>query len=151
MPAAAHLWVGVKPYSTRYEYILRAAGASRFDSIEPDTSQIVFGSSQNHYVDIAQNIDKYVGPGTYDIVIANGVLGWGIDSPSQIQDFYTVTSKVMKNDGILVIGYNAHIGQDHTHGIEQFFQKTTIGNLPQKMQFTTEWKHTFEFYQKKPF
>lgn len=146
--APAYLSVGVKSYTTRYEYILKADGASRYDTIEMDSAQELFGSSQHHFVDIAQNIDKHVGADTYDVIIANGVLGWGIDSPSQISEFFFAMARVMKPRGYLVIGYNPHIGSNHTDGIGEHFRAVSLGSLPQKVQFDIEWKHVYEFYQK---
>ena len=133
----------------RYEYIFRADGASRFDTIEPDASQALYGSSQHHYVDIAQNIDQYVQPDTYDVAVVNGVLGWGIDTEEQTLEFYLKTARVMKPGAILVIGYNPHIGQHHLAGINEHFSPIKLGTLPQKKQFDIEWKHTYEFYEKK--
>lgn len=146
--APAILSVGVRPYTMRWEYLLKAQGASRFDTIELDATTAIYGSNHAHFQDIAQNIDKHVEANTYDVVIANGVLGWGIDSPTEISEFYFAQARVMKSKGYLILGYNPQVGSNHTAGIEQHFKKVTFGGLPQSTAFDVEWKHLYEFYQK---
>ncbi len=61
------LWVGVQPYTLRYEYLLGAYGIE-MSSLEMSPQQSAYGSSQNHYTGPVQDAAKHFQASSFDVV-----------------------------------------------------------------------------------
>jgi len=104
------LWVGVFPASVGVQHYFEAASQNvSFFTIEPDPSAAPWGAGERHIVDRLQNITKYsdiIPESSVDLVMLHGVIGWGIDSKSEIQDAAKALSTLMKPGGLVYLWRN---------------------------------------------
>jgi hypothetical protein len=96
------LFVGCDWFTKHYE---QSFLGKNFWTIDNDKKKCHFGA-KNHIHDHLQNLIKYFHPEFFDIIICNGVFGWGINSREQIEYAFITCHKVLREEGILVIGWN---------------------------------------------
>jgi len=65
-----------------------------------------FGSPNRHIIDDAVNIKKHFQSEYFDLVLINGVIGWGLDDKEKIEKTIAGIIEILKPNGILVIGWN---------------------------------------------
>ncbi|KAK9844961.1 hypothetical protein WJX74_009058 [Apatococcus lobatus] len=104
----------------------------------------------HHIVGPVQDAAKHFEASSFDVVIINGVIGWGVDSAPDIEAAFQALYTVLKRRGLLVVGYNfphafAHWGKD----LLPRFSDATLGHLPHKMDLgASELHHCYEFFRK---
>ena len=60
---------------------------------------------QHHTLSATQLTDVF-DPGTFDLVLCNGVIGWGLNSPSDVEKGLDECADVMRPGAWLVVGWN---------------------------------------------
>ena len=53
-----------------------------------------------------QELDRHLAPGSVDVVIANGVFGFGIDDRAALAAAFAAAHAVLRPAGTLVLGWN---------------------------------------------
>lgn len=144
------LWVGVQPYTLRTLYQMENSGIE-VSTIEPWDGMSQFGSSKHHMVSGIGDLGRHVRPATYDIIIINGVIGWGLDDERMIKDAVKVMHTHLKKDGVLVVGHNKLPNRGSCCGyFLPFFSPYAFGGLPAIHEDpNSETKHVFEFFIKR--
>lgn len=74
-------------------------------TIDIDPEREEFGA-KNHIVDNAANVADHFKPNYFDLVIFNGVFGWGLNEPKQIEKAFSGIYRILKKDGVLIFGWN---------------------------------------------
>ncbi len=64
-----------------------------------------FGS-KNHIIDDVVNLKKHFKNNYFDLIIMNGVFGWGLNQRENIETAIGGIYDILKTDGILVFGWN---------------------------------------------
>jgi hypothetical protein len=64
-----------------------------------------YGARQ-HIVDGLQNLDKHFKPGALDLILCNGVFGWGLDSKADVERAFQACFGALRDDGVLVVGWD---------------------------------------------
>jgi len=96
------LFIGVAPYTFHYPSLL----SQDTYTIDNDKKRAVFGSPGRHIVGSALNLEKYYKDGYFDFVIANGLIGFGVNSSNDLSVLLHSIHQVMREDGVLILGYN---------------------------------------------
>jgi hypothetical protein len=97
------LFVGCQWYTRHYE---RAYFPDReYWTIEPDEKARKFGAHQ-HVVAPWENLDRHFPENHFDLVIANGVYGVGLDTHEQCEAAFAHTYSRLRPGGHLVFGWN---------------------------------------------
>jgi SAM-dependent methyltransferase len=76
-----------------------------FTTIEPNPKKARHGA-QRHIVDVLQNLQRHVEPGSFDVVICNGVYGWGLNDPHDCEVAFQACIEALAHGGVLVLGWN---------------------------------------------
>lgn len=97
------LFVGCQWYTKIYAALFTN---SEYWTIELDPAQAKFGSQGRHIVDSYLNLSRHADAGAFDLVILNGVFGWGIDTPAETEIAVYETLRALAPGGLAVIGYN---------------------------------------------
>ena len=95
------LFVGVAYYTKHYG---RFFTDQEFWTIEPDREQRRFGS-QRHITDVVQHLPLYVPDDFFDLIVLNGVIGWGLNDPDDIEEAYAACHRSLRSGGILLVGW----------------------------------------------
>jgi hypothetical protein len=98
----AVLFVGCDWYTKHYERMLPGR---TYLTIDPDPWKSRFGSLR-HIVAGLESIREHVEPGSLDLIICNGVFGWGLDEREDCEGAFEGCFDALRASGELVIGWN---------------------------------------------
>ena len=74
-------------------------------TIDIDPERKVFGS-KNHIVDNVKNVTDHFNESHFDLIIMNGVFGWGLNDKADIEMTISGFHKILGDGGIFVFGFN---------------------------------------------
>lgn len=143
------LFVGTAPYTYHYEKLFEARG-DQFTTMDISPAVAVWGAA-NHIVGSIQEIGRWRPRGTFDCVVMNGVLGFGVDDTRAMRTTIEAIHDVLKPEGLLVIGWNVGRHDDpNTLGIyDSLFVPYEAMPWRQRMTFEPE-THVNDFYIRRP-
>ena len=96
------LFVGCASYTQRYGEIF---GGREYWTIVPVARRRRYGS-ERHIVDRLQNLGNHVPAGYFDLVVCNGVLGWGLNAPEDANSALAACHTHLRAGGDLLLGWN---------------------------------------------
>ena len=127
-------------------YVLAEQNVS-MTTIEPDPKQAMYGSSQHHIIGYLQELQHYAKPASFDVIILNGVIGWGLNEDKHIEMAVKDMHKALRTSGVIVVGYNE--GANCCHQFEPYFKRSTLGPLPHSIDLkTSELHHKYMFFER---
>lgn len=94
--------VGTDWYTWRYDTLFPGM---EYQSIDIDAGKAKFASA-NHVVGSILELDQHFEEGQFDLIICNGVFGWGVNGRADIETAVSQFSKVLRKGGYLVVGWN---------------------------------------------
>jgi SAM-dependent methyltransferase len=118
-------------------------------TVDIDENNVIWGG-EKHLVASILDIDKFVEPHSFDIVLLNGIFGHGVDTPEMQEQTYKALHNILKPGGLLQIGWNHDLIADPTElqVSKDLFNKTEYESLPQRTTFTDS-THVFDFMRAK--
>ena len=126
-------------------YLLNAHGI-KVTTIEPDASQAVYGSLHHHIIAPLQHISQHVAHNTFDAIIINGVIGWGLNDHSTRRAAAKGVHAVLRAHGLVIIGYN--YGTECCQEYDHLFSSTSLSQLPSMIDLhNSEMHHIFKLYR----
>lgn len=145
------LFVGVKAYNVP----LRDLFAGRtFATIDPVPEFAAFGGDP-HWVDVLENLERHAPPDSFDLVVMNGVIGFGLDDPKNVQNALLQVHRALRPGGDLLLGINeripTHVDLRHVEAMKRFRPKefAPLGSARHVVETPfREETHTFEFWEK---
>lgn len=146
------LFVGVKQYNAHLPALFRGTSARTFTTIDPTPEVARFGGTP-HYVDMLENLNRHVAPASFDVVVMNGVIGFGMNEATNVERALEQVHRALRPEGLLLLGINEQIP---THvplapiAAMKKFAPATLGLFggPRVVLDTPfrERTHTFELY-----
>lgn len=144
------LFVGCGTYTAHYErvYFSRV----QYATIEPNPTQARFGAKR-HVVAPLEELAQHFAPGSFDLIICNGVYGWGLDLLQQLEAAFAQCYDCLTDGGHLVFGWD-DLPQRTPTPLEQVsslerFERYTLTELGTWRYLTaTPFRHTYDFYRK---
>jgi SAM-dependent methyltransferase len=102
------LFVGCKPYTARYGRRLTGVGIDYWTT-DIDPAAAMWGERNHHIVGDVTRIDDLCTPDSFDAVLLNGVIGdgTGLDEEDQMNRAVTAIARILRPNGILLIGWNS--------------------------------------------
>jgi SAM-dependent methyltransferase len=107
------LSVGVAYYNAHHPGVFAAREVELW-TIDIDQQKAIWGSPGRHITGDALDLAIHLPSDTFDAVILNGVLGYGIDDPRSVDRALRSIAAVLKTGGRLVIGWNHDKVKDPT-------------------------------------
>lgn len=145
------LFVGTRWYTRHYHRLLPG---KRFLTIDVDPAMARHGSPDQHIVDSVCRIGQHLAPGSVDVVIFNGVFGWGLDEPAELQAALEGFEQVLRAGGELVLGWNdiprrRPFDWWRTPALQRFAPMAfaPLGEV-ERLRLPTDNRHCFEFFRK---
>lgn len=143
------LFVGCDYFTVHYPGIFPNA---EFWTIEPDPAKAKYGS-KNHLVGFLQDLCRFVPAGSFDLIIFNGVFGWGLNKREDIEGSFTACFSCLTPGGFLVFGWNnmedrIPVPLESIKALKLFqpFSIPGMGNW--RIETNSHNKHVFDFYIK---
>jgi len=144
------LFVGCGRYTAHYQQ--QFFPDKDFWTIEPDPAAAGFGAEQ-HVIAPLEELERHFPAGHFDLIICNGVYGWGLDRHEQLESGFAQCHSRLRDDGHLFFGWDdiperAPVDLD-TVSSRALFRKYTFPTLNTWRYVTdTRYRHTFDFYRK---
>lgn len=141
------VFVGCDWYTRHYENMFRGRD---YWTIEVDPARARFGATQ-HVVGPMVEIGSQFAPASVDLIICNGVIGWGLNDPAEIDASLAACAKALRPGGVLLVGWN-DIPEKRTVDIasvpalREFRPFAVAGHS--EFQTKTYNRHTFSLSQK---
>ncbi len=96
------LFVGCDWYTYNYRRVFRHKD---YSTIEIDASRTLFGAKR-HIVDSVSNVARHFKPEELDLIVCNGVFGWGLNDREQVAQAFAGCYTSLRSGGILVFGWD---------------------------------------------
>jgi hypothetical protein len=144
------LFVGCNTYTSHYQK--RFFADKNYWTIEPDATLRRFGAAQ-HVVAPLEEVGRHFEAGYFDLIICNGVLGWGLDRPEQCEAAFAQSYECLRIGGELAFGWDdiprrTPFVLDEVPSVARF-PKIAFPPLGTWRYLTdTPYRHTFDFYRK---
>jgi len=144
------LFVGCAWYTRGYNKLFKN---KEYWTLESDPTQGKYGSA-SHITDNLENVRHYFSEGGIDLIICNGVFGWGLNTRDNVEKAFQACYESLRNNGVLILGWN-DIPERKPFSLEEcqslrLFKPYVFSPLS-KSQYLTDTlnNHTFNFYIKK--
>jgi SAM-dependent methyltransferase len=98
------LFVGCHWYTKGYNERFETKKKSYW-TIEIDPSRAKYGAKQ-HIVDGLQYLSKHFKPGALDLILCNGVFGWGLAKKTDVEQAFRACCDCLREGGVLVVGWD---------------------------------------------
>jgi SAM-dependent methyltransferase len=144
------LFVGCNTYTSHYQ---RQFFASHdFWTIEPDPTLQKFGAPQ-HVVAPLEEVGRHFTANFFDLIICNGVFGWGLDGAAQCDAAFQQCHTCLRDGGHFVFGWDdvprrTPVSLAQIPALTRFRQFTFPPFQTWRYLTATPYRHTFDFYQK---
>jgi len=145
------LFVGCDWYTRDYVEMF-APRRDRLCTVDIDPAKARFGAA-GHVVAPMQEIDRHFPAESLDVVIANGVYGFGIDDREGLSRAFAASHTVLREGGTLVLGWNDVTAlapfDPAPVALAQGFGRAVNGPLGTWRVVTdTPLRHTFDTYER---
>ena len=131
------LFVGCKAYTARYGKQFVRVGIDYWTTdIEPAAA--IWGEKHRHIVCDIRQIDSVCAAESFDVVLLNGVIGDGVDEESEINSAIEAIARILRPNGLLLIGWNSDKGHPDPSTVEaasRYFRRTQALPLPARKTF----------------
>ena len=130
------LFVGTRRYTAGYGRYLAGTRTEFWTTdIDPDAAR--WGEPGRHVVCDARALDGCFAPHSFDLVMLNGVFGWGIDDPDGMEQALGAAHAVLKPGGFLLLGWNSDRIADPAGlaNLRDLFAPTKLGGMPPRRTF----------------
>lgn len=105
------LWVGCRPYTVGYYTLIESAGAKCWTiDIEPEVEP--FGREGRHVTLDLLRAEERFDEASFDAVLCNGILGWGIDTIDAQTAAFKAIARLLRPGGWLALGWDADRSAD---------------------------------------
>lgn len=143
------LFVGVRDYTAHYQMLLPNRN---YYTLDKDESARRWGARQ-HFTDGVENLAKHFTENSLDLIILNGVFGWGLDRFDECESAFSACYSCLRPGGELMLGWNnvpehLPVSLDSITALGHF-EKVVFNNLGvHRFETETSNNHTFDFYRK---
>jgi SAM-dependent methyltransferase len=97
------LFVGCEWYTYGYKKWFRA---DTYWTLDHNPRKKLFGSPRRHLIDSMANLAEHFKPESLDLIICNGVFGWGLDTPTDIDAAFSAVQRSLRPGGLFLLGWN---------------------------------------------
>jgi hypothetical protein len=143
------LFVGCARYTQHYAQLFSHAEYWTIDAVPRNRRW----GAQLHIRDRLERLDRHVAPGYFDLIVCNGVLGWGLNRRDDAEAAFTVCLEALRAGGELVVGWNDvfprnAVRPDSLKALKRYERcpKSDLGGPV--VRIDVPHRHVFEFYRK---
>ena len=96
------LFVGCDWYTRHYDKMF---AAKEYWTLEKESGRRKHGGTR-HVTDALVNLGRHFPDGHFDVIVVNGVLGWGLDDREEAEASLDACGRALGEGGVLVLGWN---------------------------------------------
>lgn len=143
--------IGCDWYTKSYQSLFAPCSYRTID-FDPEKAR---HAPPGHVTGSLLELDRHFDAGSFDLVLCNGVLGWGVNTLGECAEASRQLARVLRPGGHLVLGWNDHPGRK-PEGLACFdeapwkpFAFPTLPGGPGDHVLTeTSYRHRYDFRQK---
>jgi hypothetical protein len=138
------LFVGCRKYTKPYEDFFRG---SEYWTLEIDPIHSKWGAPLHKMGDV-RHADDLFPKDHFDLILFNGILGFGINSDADMDQAIVALRRVMRPNGILLVGWNDGLSSDPlTRPVLQAgFVHEPLDGIPARTTFADS-EHIFDLFR----
>jgi len=143
------LFIGTDWFTKHYDHFF---AGSDYWTIEIEPRRRKFGAPQ-HIIDSLEHLDRHFPKGYFDLILCNGVYGWGLDDPRSCEQAFQQCYDCLCEKGVLVVGWNdvpehRPVPLERINSLTKFerLQESPFGTWRHPTQTPT--RHIYDFYTK---
>jgi len=95
--------IGIHPFTTHYAHFYLGQRVVAFD---PDARMTACRGRAAFFALPMKDVARVLGAGTVALVHCNGVVGWGLDEPSELEASLAAAYEALVPGGLLILGYD---------------------------------------------
>jgi len=142
------LFVGCAPYTRHYPRLLPAAESWTLDS---DPRRRRFGA-RHHVTAALQDLRAQEMGGPFDLIVCNGVLGWGLNSADDASRAMWACHDALRTGGCLLLGWNDYFPRNRVKP-EQIpalaaLEHIGYGDMEARIRVRSAVRHVFDLYRR---
>ncbi|WP_307219643.1 bifunctional 2-polyprenyl-6-hydroxyphenol methylase/3-demethylubiquinol 3-O-methyltransferase UbiG [Microbacterium sp. SORGH_AS_0888] len=139
--------IGVAWYTRNYPRLFRGID---YWSVDVDPAEAEHRRAHHHTLSATKLTDVFAHD-TFDLVLCNGVIGWGLNRPEQVALGLDACAAVLRPGGWLVVGWNDVPGH-RVEGLEEMlaarFDHAELPVLGADHYLTdTHYRHRYDFFR----
>ena len=143
------LFVGCARYTRHYEAIFTYAD---YWTIDGDPKRQRWGA-RRHIVDRLERLGRHRPEAYFDLIVCNGVLGWGLDARVDAEAAFSACHTALRPGGQLVVGWNDirprnAVRPDSLQSLRRFDRAPDGAGRAPQVRIGVPHRHVFEFYRK---
>jgi hypothetical protein len=145
------LFVGTRSYNRPSYERCKQDGIAVW-SIDMDPGASIHGAPDGHFVGNICDIERLAAGRTFDVIMLNGILGWGLNTAPEALTAVKAMKNVASPGGLLFVGWNP----GRTDGAEMeimraHLARTSVGAIPQDIEFpprgaAQRYPHRYELF-----
>lgn len=146
--SAQCLFIGLDKHNWHYNRLLHMD----FHSIDLNPRNAAYGQPGKHVVGSATELSSYYAPASFDVVFANGLIGFGLNTEAAFDQLMLECRQVLTDNGVLILGYNDRpdllpFQLEQTHGFQVFetFAPAIEGVSGARHTVVDEFRHYYVF------
>lgn len=143
------LFCGCAPYTQHYEAIFRGRD---YWTLDPVPRHRRHGAAR-HVVAGLQDLAQHFPAATFDLVVCNGVLGWGLDTAGDAEAAFAACTTGLRAGGHLLLGWNDvwphnRVTPERISALRRF-EPIPLGPHAARVRVAAPHRHVFDFYRKR--
>lgn len=140
------LFVGVRGYTRGYGNFF-VGSPTEFWTCDIDPAAAIYGAPDRHVTDDVRNLDRAFPAAFFDVVIVNGVFGWGVNDTADIHRALLAIESILGSGGILLIGWNSdRVPDPDCVPAIRLFEPVGFSDLPHRKSFD-DVTHVYAWYR----
>jgi len=148
----AVLFVGVQWYTAHYPAIFDPP--DRISTIELNPELAQFGAKKHVTGDVCE-LETAFPETTFDAIVMNGVIGFGLNAPEGIERALAACAKKLQKGGLLILGINENkptYVDPKSVASSELFESARFGKYDGRVEVEVPFReksHTFLFWRKR--
>ena len=143
------LFIGCAPYTRDYP---ERFASKHLQTIDIDPANAPFGSA-DHLVASFCDIDQFVAAESFDVIVCNGVIGFGLNDLPSAERAFVAAHKVLRPGGWLIYGWNEDLSYrpfppEEITSLRQFETAVLPPFDEVRHKTYSPLRHVFDFYRK---
>ncbi len=145
------LSIGTRSYNTPMYRQCSEQGISVW-SVDIDPRAARYGAPAGHFVGDVRELNKLVDGRLFDVIVLNGVLGYGLNNESDIIATIVAMRKIAERGAVLVVGWNPGRTDDaEIVALRAALKRAPLQGVPDQIEFPSRGKlqtepHRYEFF-----
>lgn len=142
------LFVGCRRYTRHYGQRF-TAGGSEYHTTDIDPAARRWGERDRHVTGDVRNIHFHYPAGHFDLVLLNGVFGFGVDAEEPMNETLDALHQVLVPGGTLLVGWNRGLIADPCGlpRMQALFRHQAVPPLPARKAFADHIRHVYDLFR----